>query len=380
MVESDVRTMGTVRKRAAGAACTLLVGMWFAAIAAVPATAATIRVHYDTGWGHSISIRGSKPPLSWSDGRDATWTTGNVWVYSWPDSTGDVELKPLVDDATWSTGGNYIVKAGTTVDIYPFFGASVGRLVQVNNFYSPQLRNYRSLIIYLPPSYSENTFKRYPVLYMHDGQNIFQASTAFGGVEWGVDETANTLVQHGLMEETLIVGIYNTGANRIYEYAPCCDPTYGGGGANLYERFVIDTVKPWIDSRYRTLTGREDTAMMGSSLGGLVSFYIGRRNPATFSKVAGMSSSFWWNNQALTRTVETSTAHVPVSFYIDAGTVNDRLSETTRMRDALVAGGYVQGRDLYYYIANGASHNETSWAARVYIPLEYLFPWQGTDH
>ena len=178
---------------------------------------------------------------------DTWWTTTS--------STGDVELKPLVDDATWSTGGNYIVKAGTTVDIYPFFGASVGRLVQVNNFYSPQLRNYRSLIIYLPPSYSENIFKRYPVLYMHDGQNIFQASTAFGGVEWGVDETANRLVQYGLMDETLIVGIYNTGANRIYEYTPCCDPTYGGGGANLYERFVIDTVKPWIDSRYRTLTG-----------------------------------------------------------------------------------------------------------------------------
>ena len=120
--------------------------------------------------------------------------------------------------------------------------------------------------------------------------------------------------------------------------------------------------------------------MMGSSLGGLVSFYIGRRNPATFSKVAGMSSSFWWNNQALTRTVETSTTHVPVSFYIDAGTVNDGLPETTRMRTALVADGYVQGNDLYYYIANGASHSETSWAARVSVPLEYLFPWQGTDH
>jgi enterochelin esterase-like enzyme len=119
---------------------------------------------------------------------------------------------------------------------------------------------------------------------------------------------------------------------------------------------------------------------MGSSLGGLLSFYIGRRNPATFSKVAGMSSSFWWNDQALTRAVETSTAHVPVSFYIDAGTVNDGLPQTTRMRDALVVDAYSQGYDLYYYVAQGASHNETSWAARLYIPLEYLFPWQGTAY
>ena len=362
-------------------------GVWRVAIAAaitalvaVSAGAATIRVHYDTGWGRSITIRGSKSPLSWSYGQSATWTAGNVWVYSWPDSTGDVSLKPLIDDVTWSTGGNYTVKAGSTVDIYPFFGPPVGRLVKVNNFYSPQLQNYRTLIVYLPPSYSENTLKRYPVLYMHDGQNIFQASTAFGGVEWQVDETSNALVKYGLMDETLVVGIYNTGANRIYEYTPCCDPTYGGGGANVYERFVIDTVKPWIDAHYRTLPGKDDTAMMGSSLGGLVSFHIGRRNPGTFGKVAGMSSSFWWNNQALTRTVELSTVHVPVSFYIDAGTTNDGLSDTTRMRDALLADGYVQGNDLDYFVANGGSHNESSWAARLYIPLEYLFPWQGTDY
>src|SRR6185503_15229797 len=119
-----------------------------------------------------------------SAGQSATWTAGNVWVYSWPDSTGDVDLKPLIDDATWSTGGNYHVRVGATLDVYPFFGPSVGRLQKVYNFYSPQLNNSRTIIVYLPPSYYENTAKRYPVLYMHDGQNVFEASTSLGGVEW----------------------------------------------------------------------------------------------------------------------------------------------------------------------------------------------------
>ena len=203
-------------------------------------------------------------------------------------------------------------------------------------------------------------------------------SAVFGGVEWRVDETANSLIAQGTLDEVIMVGIYNAGANRLYEYTPCCDASYGGGGANLYERFIIDTVKPYIDANYRTLPSNANTALMGSSLGGLVSFYIARRNPSVFSKAACLSSSFWWNNQALTREVEAATTRVPVRFYIDAGTSSDGLTETTRMRDALVADGHVQGNDLYYHVAQGAGHNEASWAARVHIPLQYLFPWQGT--
>lgn len=342
------------------------------------ALASTIRVHYDTGWGGSIGIRGSKAPLSWTATQPATWTAGNVWTYSWPNASGDMELKPMLNGTTWSRGGNYKVKAGATVDVYPAFRAANGRLVKVTGFYSPQLGNSRTLIVYLPPSYTESTLRRYPVIYAHDGQNLFDAATAFGGVEWRIDETANSLMGSGLMDEAIVVGIYNAGASRIYEYTPCCDPYYGGGGADLYERFVIDSVKPWVDGHYRTLTRKEDTAMMGSSLGGLVSFYIGRRNPAVFSRTASLSSSFWWNSQALTITVEQSTAHPAVRFYVDAGTNNDGLAETTRMKNALTADGYVQGGDLYYYVANGGSHNEASWAARVHVPLQYLFPWQST--
>ena len=344
------------------------------------AEATTVRVHYDVGYGNRITIRGSKAPLSWTTGTNATWSTGNIWTLSWSNTVGDVELKPLVNDASWATGANYRIKAGATVDLYPFFGAASGRLQTVSNVYSPQLGNSRTLLVYLPPSYAENPLKRYPVLYAHDGQNLFNAATAFGGVEWRMDETANALILNGSMDEVIIVGVYNGDANRIYEYTPCCDPQYGGGGADKYERFLIDTVKPYVDQNFRTLTGKQNTALLGSSLGGLVSFYIGRRNPAVFGKLAALSSSFWWNNQALTQQVEASTTKVAVNVYLDAGTSGDGLPETTRMRDALVADGHVQGQDLFYYVAQGAGHNEASWAARLNLPLTYLFPWQGTAY
>lgn len=336
----------------------------------------TVRVHYDTGLGHHIAVRGSAAPLSWAAGKNATWTSGNVWVYAW-DAAGDAELKPLIDDAEWSTGGNYRVRAGTTVDVYPFFGPPTGNVVEVPDFASPELGNQRSLMIYLPPSYRENAAKRYPVLYMHDGQNLFDAATSAFGTEWQVDENVDAAVGAGRMDEVIVVGIDNT-PNRIWEYTPCCDPTYGGGGAPTYERFLIDTVKPYIDQQFRTLPSKDDTAVMGSSLGGLLSFYLARRNPAVFSKAGCMSSSFWWNGQALTLEVEQSTTHVPVELYLDAGTNNDGLPETTRMDTALLADGYVQGRDLDFVTAQGGSHNEASWAARVAIPLTWLFPWQST--
>jgi predicted alpha/beta superfamily hydrolase len=214
---------------------------------------------------------------------------------------------------------------------------------------------------------------------MHDGQNLFDASTSAFGVEWRVDETINARVRAGLMDEVIVVGVDNT-ANRIWEYTPCCDDTYGGGGANVYERFLIDTVKPYVDQTYRTLPAKASTAIMGSSLGGLVSCYIARRNPAVFSKAGCMSSSFWWDDEAFTVQVEQSTAHPPVRVHIDAGTVNDGLPQTQRMDAALRADGYVQGVDLNFYVAQGASHNEASWAARVAIPLSFLFGWQTTAY
>jgi predicted alpha/beta superfamily hydrolase len=333
------------------------------------AGATTVRVHYDAG-KDPITIRSDKGAAGWSNGVAATREAANLWTYTWPDALGEVSMKPALGSAKVSVGGVYKLAAGSTVDIWPFFGAPFGKVQIVPDFASPQLNNKRSLRIYLPPSYDENRAKRYPVLYMHDGQNLFDARTASYGVEWGIDETVNRLVATGAMDEVIVVGIDNT-PDRIPEYTPCCDPKYGGGKLNAYDAFVVDTVKPWVDKTYRTLPGKENTAIMGSSLGGIASVYIAQRHPDVFSKAGGVSSSFWWNQ----RQFVAKPPRVPVKFYIDAGTKDDGLEDTALMREAMLAQGYRENDDLLFFKAEGGSHNEKSWASRVDKPLVWFFPW-----
>ncbi|MDQ2822034.1 MAG: alpha/beta hydrolase-fold protein [Pseudomonadota bacterium] len=343
-----------------------------AALAATAAHATTVRVHYATS--DSITIRADKAPATWSKGAAATRESAGIWIYTWPDATGDVSFKPALNDDKVSIGGVYQAKAGATVDVYPFFGAPFGKVVVVDKFASPQLHNTRALRVFLPASYGENSAKRYPVLYMHDGQNLFDAKTAAYGVEWGIDETVNRLVATGVMEEVIVVGIDNT-PDRIPEYTPCCDAKYGGGKLDAYGAFIVDTVKPYIDKTYRTLPNKENTAIMGSSLGALASLGIAQKYPDLFSKAGAMSGSFWWNDKAL---ITKPQPRVPVKLYLDAGTRDDGLPDTTLMRDALVKQGYQLNRDLLFYTADGGTHNEKSWAARVEKPLAWFFPWGST--
>lgn len=262
------------------------------------------------------------------------------------------------------------------VRVMPLAPDSHGTLRIVDNFASPQLGNQRSLRIYLPPSYALDRQRRYPVLYMHDGQNLFEAATTSYGTAWDVGQTADRLVARGEMQEVIIVGIDNT-ADRIPEYTPCCDPKYGGGKLEAYQSFIIDTVKPWVDRELRTLPGREHTAIMGSSLGGLASVYIAQHHPEVFSRAGGVSSSFWWNGQQLVQQAPSPSSKV--KYYIDAGTEGDGLEVTTQMRDAMLARGFKEGEDLYFHAAPGGVHNESSWAARVDLPLKWFFPAQKNN-
>jgi predicted alpha/beta superfamily hydrolase len=345
--------------------------LFLAALASLSAHATTVRIHYPAG---PITIRADKGPMTWSKGAPATKETDGTWTYTWPDALGDIGMKPALGDDKVSIGGVYQLKAGATVDIYPFFGAPFGKVTIVDQFASPQLHNTRSLRVFLPASYHENSAKRYPVLYMHDGQNLFDAKTAAYGVEWGIASTINRLVATGVMEEVIVVGVDNT-PERIPEYTPCCDVKYGGGKLDAYGTFVVDTVKPYIDKTYRTLPGKENTAIMGSSLGALASIGIAQRYPDLFSKVGAVSGSFWWNDKAL---ITKPAPRVQIRLYLDAGTRDDGLAETILMRDALVKQGYQLNRDLLFYQAEGGTHNEKSWAARVEKPLTWFFPWGST--
>lgn len=154
------------------------------------------------------------------------------------------------------------------------------------NFGSQHLEHARNVLVYLPPGYGANPEQRYPVLYMHDGQNLCNPADAFGGVVWGVDETAQKMILGGEIEPLIIVGIYNSGEKRIDEYTPVRaqrgQAKGRGGEADRYGRMIIEELKPFVDREYLTRPEREFTGIGGSSLGGLVSLYLGFKRPDVF--------------------------------------------------------------------------------------------------
>src|SRR6185436_13118305 len=171
-----------------------------------------------------------------------------------------------------------------------------------DDFHSKHLAYDRTVVVYLPPGYQTSAV-RYPVLYLHDGQNVFDQATAFGE-EWHVDETAQQLIIAGRIEPIIVVGVYNTGEHRVDEYTPTPLPDKGHGGhADEYGRMLVDELKPFIDETYRTLPDAANTAMGGSSLGGLLTLHLGLRYPTTFGKLAVLSPSVWWDDRVILREV-----------------------------------------------------------------------------
>lgn len=150
-----------------------------------------------------------------------------------------------------------------------------------------QLNSTKKIWVYLPENYTTSN-KKYPVIYMHDGQNLFDAKTSYVG-EWNVDETLDSI-----RAQVIVIGIEHGGENRIDELTPCKHPKYNGGNADAYLNFIVNTLKPEIDKKYRTKTKAKNTAIFGSSLGGLVSFYAALKYPNVFGKVGCFSPSFWF--------------------------------------------------------------------------------------
>src|SRR5246127_4246619 len=176
-------------------------------------------------------------------------------------------------------------------------------------FRSRILGNRRDILVYLPPGYRRFSRKRYPVLYLHDEQNVFDAATSFGGVEWGVDETAEHLIRAKIIEPLIIVAVANIGEERVHEYTPTTGVIEAKGKrkkrsrglARLYGYFLVEELKPYIDRKYRTKPHPEFTALGGSSLGGLVTLAIGILYPTAFRRLIVMSPSVWWDDFAIYR-------------------------------------------------------------------------------
>lgn len=244
-------------------------------------------------------------------------------------------------------------------------------------FRSRFLRNERDLILYLPPGYEEQTARRFPVLYLHDGQNLFDGTTSFiPGMDWHVGQTADRCISEGKIEPLIIVGVYNTGKQRVREYTPTRVPKLGGGQADRYAKFLTEELKAFVDEEYRILSGPEKTGIGGSSLGGLVSLYVGLKLPHVFGKLAALSPSVWWNQRVITRFAEAARVHPRPRIWLDVGTREGprTLQDVEQFREVLLQKGWRPGEDLHYERVEGGEHNEAAWSQRVGPFLGFLFP------
>jgi len=257
-----------------------------------------------------------------------------------------------------------------------------GNIKRHRAFPSKVLGNRRDVLVYLPPGYSRFSRRRYPVLYLHDGQNVFDAATSFAGVEWGVDETAQRLIRQGLIEPLIIVAVANMGEERVHEYAPTAGlitphdhpKKHSRGLAGLYGRFLINELKPFIDRKYRTKPEAECTGLGGSSLGGLATLAIGIIFSETFTRLMVMSPSVWWDNFAIIQILGFVREKPPLKIWLDMGTAEPGWEQVHELRDALTDCGWCHGIDLHYAEIPGANHSEGAWAMRVEPALRFLFP------
>src|SRR4030066_17340 len=242
--------------------------------------------------------------------------------------------------------------------------AIIGNVEFHREIYSKILDKKRDFFVWLPPGYNLNPSKSYPVLYMHDGQNLIDPKISYAGKDWQGDETGTRVTKEYKIKEVIVVGIYNTG-DRLEEYS---DTEKG----EKYLKFLIEELKAFVDSKYKTLPDPNNTAIMGSSMGGLASFLAAWKHPEVFSMAGCISSSFYFNDDKVFKMLdEYSGPKKHIKFYIDHG--EDGLVRGQKMFCKLTQMGYIIGTDLDYYFAPGAEHNESEWAKRLERPLLFFF-------
>ena len=289
----------------------------------------------------------------------------------------DSQTPPLSVATSWNTPGS--VAWRPYVDQEPPYTV-VGMLLE-RSVWSPQLMNWRDVLVWLPDDYTHGT-RRYPVIYMQDGQNLFDERRSHSG-EWQVDETMHLLGGEGLA--AIIVGVPNMGAQRIQEYGPFPDPRFGLSRSERYLDWLTDTLKPLIDRDFRTIPERESTGIAGSSMGGLISLYAFVRRTATFGFVAAFSPSLWFVNAAI---LPLLTAAPPTGrIYLDTGNregppgmlaqlAPDEPSRMTLLAREAVAilerSGYRTGDNVCYVEDWEGRHHESDWARRLPNALRFL--------
>ena len=234
----------------------------------------------------------------------------------------------------------------------------------------------RCISVYLPEAYYSDPDRRFPVFYLHDGQNLFDDLTAYvPGHSWRAHTTADRLTDSGEIEPVILVGVANTGLRRMAEYTPTRDFKLGGGEARSYARLLVEELKPQIDRGYRTLHLPTDTAVGGSSLGGLVSLFLGFDYPQVFGKIAALSPSIWWDNRSILSFVQAPFTRPNLRIWLDMGMAEGtrHLRDTDNLFRLLKRRGWREHIDLAYQRVPGGVHSEDAWASRFDDVLRFLF-------
>ncbi|HYH78906.1 MAG TPA: alpha/beta hydrolase-fold protein, partial [Longimicrobium sp.] len=242
-------------------------------------------------------------------------------------------------------------------------------------FAIPQLGRTRRVWVYLPPDYATSD-KRYPVLYMHDGQNVFDDSTSFAG-EWGVDETLDSLFAAG-DPGIIVVAVDHGGPKRLDEYSPWRHPRHGGGEGDAYVHFLAHTLKPYIDRRYRTRPDRLSTGVGGSSMGGLISLHAALKYPEVFGRAGVFSPAFWFSDSTFVQARAGAPPRPGTRIYLVTGAREgdepERYARDHRtMIDILVARGFTPGREIEGYVRADGTHQEWFWRREFPAAYRWLF-------
>ncbi|MEI6084650.1 MAG: alpha/beta hydrolase-fold protein [Verrucomicrobiota bacterium] len=346
-------------------------------------------IFYYSGWS-SVSILYSNTATSNFVAQAMVPVSNGLWradglnqagelnlVFLFTDNLGHYDNPDLIPNNNYATPLDAcVVRNGQVYNYWPPAFVSTNRVETFSITPNNGLPG-RTIRVYLPRGYNENTMKRYPVLYMHDGQNLFLNMGQFGS--WHADTNANNLIRFGRMRETIIVGVDNSN-ERLREYTPPgCTPPFGGTSLGAqYTDFLINQLKPLIDATYRTLTNADNTGVAGSSMGGLISAHLGWEQSLTFHKIGAFSSSF-----QVCQPITVATKR-PIRIYLDSGNKDtsmstleadtDGLLDTFSERDKLIVDGYVFNNDLDHTIGYGHWHNEQWWDVRSPRCFTFLFP------
>lgn len=341
----------------------------------------TLKVIYPASRGR-VTLRGNAAGLDWVHDLAPIHVDGDVSTFRLRIPSYDpVQVKAVRDDGRWMVGRNAVVGRGETAVLRPAFEHETGRVTALHAVdvgHGAQLH----IRVRLPASYDEQTSLRYPVLYCQDGQSVWSDGTDPFGT-WGLDHVLNELEDVGAIDEFLVVSI-DTGLDRIHRLSPCPDAQHGGGGGGDHLRAIVDGLKPVIDASYRTRPDRASTVLLGSSMGGLFSFWAAWTRPDVFGGAICLSSSFWWADRAMLKLVSVGCPAPRPTLYLDSGAAASGFEQDASTRDgvhntravyrSLREHCYGPGDDLFLMSYPGHHHNAQSWAARVATPLQIFFP------